>query len=143
MAGVLFGVAWMVAQALMPFAIGRAIQTGIVEHDNHALAVWTLVLLGLGATQAVAGVMRHRCAVSNWLQASFRLAQVVAHHASRAGPAIRNKLSTGEVVATVTNDAMRAGGASTSPPGWPARSRRTSSSRSSCCRHPSSSGSSS
>jgi ABC-type multidrug transport system fused ATPase/permease subunit len=110
-AGVLFGVGWMVAQALMPFAIGRAIQNGIVEHDNHALAVWTLILLGLGATQAVAGVMRHRCAVSNWLQASFRLAQVVAHHAARAGPAIRNRLSTGEVVATVTNDAMRAGGA--------------------------------
>ncbi|MEK6275332.1 MAG: ABC transporter ATP-binding protein [Actinomycetota bacterium] len=110
-AGVLFGIGWMVAQALMPFAIGRAIQNGIVSHDNHALAVWTLVLLALGATQAVAGVMRHRCAVSNWLQASFRLAQVVAHHAARAGPAIRNKLSTGEVVATVTNDAMRAGGA--------------------------------
>jgi ABC-type multidrug transport system fused ATPase/permease subunit len=110
-AGVLFGVAWMVAQALMPFAIGRAIQDGIVDHDNHALALWTLVLLGLGGTQAFAGVMRHRCAVSNWLQASFRLAQVVAHHAARAGPAIRNKLSTGEVVATVTNDAMRAGGA--------------------------------
>ena len=110
-AGVLFGIGWMVAQALMPFAIGRAIQDGIVNHDNHALALWTLVLLGLGATQAVAGVMRHRCAVSNWLQASFRLAQVVAHHAARAGPAIRNKLSTGEVVATVTNDAMRAGGA--------------------------------
>ena len=110
-AGVLFGIGWMVAQALMPFAIGRAIQNGIVDHDNHALALWTLVLLGLGATQAVAGVMRHRCAVSNWLQASFRLAQVVAHHAARAGPAVRNKLSTGEVVATVTNDAMRAGGA--------------------------------
>jgi ABC-type multidrug transport system fused ATPase/permease subunit len=110
-AGVLFGVTWMVAQALMPFAIGRAIKEGIIDHDNRALALWTLVLLGLGATQAVAGVMRHRCAVSNWLQASFRLAQVVAHHAARAGPAIRNKLSTGEVVATVTNDAMRAGGA--------------------------------
>jgi ABC-type multidrug transport system fused ATPase/permease subunit len=110
-AGVLFGIAWMVAQALMPFAIGRAIQDGIVNHDTPALALWTVVLLGLGATQAVAGVMRHRCAVSNWLQASFRLAQVVAHHAARAGPAIRNQLSTGEVVATVSNDAMRAGGA--------------------------------
>jgi ABC-type multidrug transport system fused ATPase/permease subunit len=110
-AGVLFGIAWMVAQALMPFAIGRAIQDGIVNHDNYALVLWTVFLLGLGATQAVAGVMRHRCAVSNWLQASFRLAQVVAHHAARAGPAIRNQLSTGEVVATVSNDAMRAGGA--------------------------------
>jgi len=111
LAGVGFGVLWMVAQAFMPFAIGRAIQHGIVDHDNRSLAVWTLTLLGLGATQAFAGVMRHRFAVFNWLQASFRMAQVVAHHAARTGPAVRARLSTGEVVATVSNDAMRAGGA--------------------------------
>ena len=111
LAGIFFGVAWMVAQALMPFAIGRAIEDGIVEHDNAALTRWTLILLGLGAAQAFAGVMRHRFAVWNWLQASFRLAQVVSHHAARSGPAVRARLSTGEVVATVTNDCMRAGGA--------------------------------
>ena len=110
-AGIFFGIVWMVAQALMPYTIGRAIQVGIIEHDNRALALWTLVLLGLGATQAFAGIMRHRFAVFNWLQASFRMAQVVGHHASRAGPAVRGRLSTGEVVATVSNDAMRAGGA--------------------------------
>ena len=110
-AGVTFGVLWMVSQALMPAAIGRAIQDGIVADDNHALAKWALILLGLGATQAVAGVMRHRCAVSNWLQASFRMAQVVAHHTARTGPAIKKRHSTGEVVATISNDAMRAGGA--------------------------------
>jgi ABC-type multidrug transport system fused ATPase/permease subunit len=111
LAGVLFGVVWMGAQALIPFAIGAAIQRGIVEKSNSALAEWTLIVLALGATQAVAGVFRHRFAVFNWLQASFRMAQIVAHHAARAGPAVRGQLSTGEVVATVSNDAMRAGGA--------------------------------
>jgi ABC-type multidrug transport system fused ATPase/permease subunit len=110
-AGILFGILWMVSQALMPFTIGRAIEDGIVERDNSALALWTLVLLGPGAMTAVAGVMRHRMAVFNWLKASFRMAQVVAHHASRAAPAVRGRLSTGEVVATISNDAMRAGGA--------------------------------
>jgi ABC-type multidrug transport system fused ATPase/permease subunit len=109
--GVLFGVVWMTAQALMPFAIGRAIQTGIAGGDHRSLAVWTLVLLGLGVTQAFCGIMRHRFAVLNWLQAAFRLAQVTAHHAARTGPPIRERLSTGEVVATVSNDAIRAGGA--------------------------------
>jgi ABC-type multidrug transport system fused ATPase/permease subunit len=109
--GILFGILWMVSQALMPYTIGRAIEDGIVDSDNRALAQWTAVLLGLGAIQAFAGIMRHRMAVWNWLQASFRLAQVVAHHASRAGPAVRARLSTGEVVATVASDAMRAGGA--------------------------------
>jgi ABC-type multidrug transport system fused ATPase/permease subunit len=109
--GVLCGVIWMVAQALMPFAIGRAIEEGIVDRSNRALAAWTVILLGLGLTQAAAGIMRHRFAVFNWLQASFRLAQVVSHHSARSGPAVRGRLSTGEVVATVSNDAMRAGGA--------------------------------
>ena len=95
----------------MPFTIGRAIEDGIVEHDNRALALWALVLLGLGATQAGAGIMRHRYAVFNWLQASFRLAQVVSHHAARSGPAVRGKLSTGRGRRDVSNDAMRAGGA--------------------------------
>jgi ABC-type multidrug transport system fused ATPase/permease subunit len=124
LAGVFFGVLWMVSQALMPAAIGRAIQDGIVDDDSRALAIWALILLGLGATTAAAGVMRHRCAVSNWLQASFRMAQVVAHHAARTGHAIKKEHSTGEVVATV--------GRSTSPRGSPGRSSRTSSSRSSC-----------
>jgi ABC-type multidrug transport system fused ATPase/permease subunit len=110
-AGMFFGVLWMVAQALMPFTIGRAIEDGIVEHDNRALALWTALLLGLGVVVAIAGVMRHRFAVWNWLLASYRLAQVVSHHAARAGPAVRARLSTGEVVASVANDAMRAGGA--------------------------------
>ena len=91
----------------MPFAIGQAIEDGIVNSDNRALAAWALVLLGLGAVQAAAGIMRHRYAVFNWLQASFRMAQVVSHHSARSGPAVRGRLSTGEVVATVSNDAMR------------------------------------
>ncbi len=111
LAGVFFGVVWMVAQALMPFAIGQAIEAGIVNGNNRALGAWALGLLALGAVQAGAGIMRHRYAVFNWLQASFRMAQVVSHHSARSGPAVRGRLSTGEVVATVSNDAMRAGGA--------------------------------
>jgi len=110
-AGVLLGIAWMVAQALMPYAIGRAIQDGLVERDGGALGLWAGVLLALGLVQAIAGVLRHRVAVFNWLAASFRLAQVVAHHAARSGAAVRARLTTGEVVATISTDAMRAGGA--------------------------------
>ena len=106
-----FGILWMVAQALMPFTIGRGIQEGIVEDDGAALARWALLLLGLGLVVAFAGVMRHRFAVQNWLRASFLLVQVVAHHVARTGPAVRARVSTGEVVATVSNDALRAGGA--------------------------------
>ncbi len=110
-AGIVLGIVWMVAQAMMPFALGRAVDRGLSDDDTHALWLWAGVLLGLGVLQAVAGVLRHRFAVLNWLQASYRMIQVVSHHAVRAGPAVRAKLTTGEVVATVSNDALRAGGA--------------------------------
>ena len=106
-----FGIVWMVAQALMPYAIGQAIQQGIVDGDNDALARFCVLLAVLGVVQAAAGVMRHRYAVQNWLQASFRLAQIVGHHVAHTGDAVRGELSTGEVVAVVSNDALRAGGA--------------------------------
>ena len=109
--GIVFGILWMVAQALMPYAIGRGIQEGVVEDDAAALARWALLLLGLGIIVGFAGVMRHRLAVQNWLRASFLLIQVVSHHVARCGPAVRARVSTGEVVATVSNDALRAGGA--------------------------------
>ncbi|MFN8224387.1 MAG: ABC transporter ATP-binding protein [Gaiellales bacterium] len=106
-----FGIVWMTTQALMPFTVGRGIDEGIVGGDHAALARWSLLLLGLGATQAVAGTLRHRYAVQNWLLASFRLVQIIGRHVARGGPAIRAAHSTGEVVATVSNDALRAGGA--------------------------------
>jgi ABC-type multidrug transport system fused ATPase/permease subunit len=109
--GIVFGITWMVAQALMPYTVGRGIQDGVVAGDASALMTWALLLLGLGIVQGAAGVLRHRYAVQNWLQASFLLAQVVGHHAARTGPAMRAEHTTGEVVATVSNDALRAGGA--------------------------------
>jgi ABC-type multidrug transport system fused ATPase/permease subunit len=109
--GIVFGITWMVAQALMPYTVGRGIQDGVVAGDASALMTWALLLLALGIVQGAAGVLRHRYAVQNWLQASFLLAQVVGHHAARTGPAMRAEHTTGEVVATVSNDALRAGGA--------------------------------
>jgi ABC-type multidrug transport system fused ATPase/permease subunit len=109
--GVLWGAVWMTAQALVPVAIGRGVDEGVVARDGSALLAWSGAVVGLAALQAGAGVLRHRVAVSNWLQASFRCAQLLGHHAARTGEALPRAVPTGEVVAAVTNDAMRLGGA--------------------------------
>ena len=109
--GMGFGIVWMLAQAGLPWVLGRAIDEGLATGDSSTLLAWAGALLGLGVVQAVAGTLRHRVAVSNWLQSAFRMMQLVAHHAALTGPAIRSRLTTGEVVATVSNDALRAGGA--------------------------------
>lgn len=109
--GTVYGVVWMVAQALVPAAIGRGLDEGVAAHDLRAALRWSLVILALALIQAVTGVLRHRVAVDNWLRASFRSMQWLGRHCARVGVAVRAKLPTGEVVSAATNDALYIGGA--------------------------------
>jgi ABC-type multidrug transport system fused ATPase/permease subunit len=108
--GGVFGVIWMVSQALFPAAVGQAIDLGIIADDMRALLFWGGVLVALGAVSALAGVMRHRFAVENWLRASFRCIQLIGYKAADTGEALPRRMPTGEVVATVASDSMRLGG---------------------------------
>jgi ABC-type multidrug transport system fused ATPase/permease subunit len=109
--GMIYGVLWMGAQALVPAAIGRGLDEGVSAHDLSACLKWSGVVLGLAVIQAVAGILRHRIAVANWLYASFRSMQLLGRHSAEVGVAIRRKLPTGEVVSAATNDALMIGGA--------------------------------
>ena len=108
--GVFFGVIWMVSQALFPAAVGQAIDLGIIANNQAALLTWGGVLVALGAVSALAGAMRHRFAVENWLRASFRCMQLIGYKAADTGEALPRRMPTGEVVATVASDSMRLGG---------------------------------
>ncbi|MBB2985595.1 ABC transporter transmembrane domain-containing protein [Terracoccus luteus] len=107
---VLFGVVWLVSQALFPAVVGRAIDQGIIGGDLGRLALWCAVLVGLVLVSAASGAVRHRYAVTNWMQAAFRSAQLVGHHAADTGESLTRTVPTGDVVAVVSSDAMRIGG---------------------------------
>lgn len=106
--GTFFGVTWMLTQALIPWAIGHGID-GIVDDDLSTTLRWSAVVAGLGLTQALAGMMRHRAAVANWLHAAFRVIQLVGRHTARSGTAVPDTMPTGEVVATAGSDSMHIG----------------------------------
>jgi ABC-type multidrug transport system fused ATPase/permease subunit len=108
--GVITGVGWMTAIALIPAAIGHGVDEGIVARDTAGLLKWSLVIIALGALAATLGASRHFFAVFNWLYASYRGAQLADEGVHRAGPALTRTLPTGEVVAVFSNDIMRLGG---------------------------------
>ncbi|MBG6179788.1 ABC transporter ATP-binding protein [Arthrobacter sp. CAN_A1] len=108
-AGVLFGTVWMVAQAVMPYVLGRAIDEGVVGGNVDRLLLWVGVLIGLTILQAVAGTLEHRTAISGWLQAAFLSIRLIGYKITRTGDALPRKLSTGEVVSTAASDATRLG----------------------------------
>jgi ABC-type multidrug transport system fused ATPase/permease subunit len=105
------GILWMVSQAFMPAVVGKAIDAGIRARNLDALTVWALLLLGLGLVQAVAGVVRHRLAVFNWLSAAYRTVQLTIGQANRLGATLPKRLATGEVVSIGTADINHVGGA--------------------------------
>ncbi|GAB3199434.1 ABC transporter ATP-binding protein [Nocardioides hungaricus] len=107
--GMLFGIVWMGAQAVVPAVIGRAIDLGVAARDTGELLRWGLVLFGIGLVQAASGIMRHRFAVTNWLIAAYRTVQLVARQTTRLGGTLPRRVSTGEVVAIGTSDLSHLG----------------------------------
>ena len=107
--GMLFGIVWMSAQAVMPAVIGLAIDRGVAARDTRQLLLWSLVLLVIGLVQAGCGIMRHRFAVTNWLTTAYRVVQLVARQTVHLGGTLSRKVSTGEVVAIGTSDLSHLG----------------------------------
>ena len=108
--GMLTGMVWMVSIALIPAAVGKGVDDGIVPGDGGGLLRWALALLALGVVAASMAAARHFFAVHNWLYASYRGAQLTALGAERAGPALTRTMPSGEVVTVFANDVMRLGG---------------------------------
>jgi ABC-type multidrug transport system fused ATPase/permease subunit len=98
----------MGAQGLIPAALGAAIDA-VTRRNRAELYTWSAVVLGLGAIQAVAGVLRHRRAVTNFLTAAVRVQQLVARQASDLGSDLTRHVDAGEVASIGTTDVQRIG----------------------------------
>lgn len=107
----IFGIGWMVSQALLWAAVGAAIDHGISGHSESELFRWVGVVMALGIVQAICGALRHQLAVTNWMHAAYRTVQAIGNHISSAGTALTDEIPTGDIVNTVAADAMRIGGA--------------------------------
>ncbi len=102
--GMTFGMLWMGAQAFVPAILGKAIDEGIAGGDVERLLEWTALLFAVGVVQALAGIMRHRFAVSNWLSGAYRTVQVVTRKSADLGATLPKNLATGEVVSIGAGD---------------------------------------
>lgn len=107
--GVVFGVIWMLCQAVWPYLLGRAIDDGVAAQSS-SVWVWCTALLVVAVVQALSGMMRHRMAVKNWVRAALRVGRLIGHHSAQTGPAITATTASGEIVATVSSDALSLGG---------------------------------
>ncbi len=108
--GIAWGCAWMIAQALVPAVIGSAIDA-LARHRTGAFTQDCAAVLALGVITALTGVLRHRMVVLNFLDAAFRIIQLVTEHTARLGNTLARLLTTGEVVSVGTSDVSAIGNA--------------------------------
>jgi ABC-type multidrug transport system fused ATPase/permease subunit len=104
--GAFFGALWMGTQGVIPAALGQSVDA-ITQRNGSALILWAIVVLALGVLQAAAGVMRHRRAVSNFLEACVRVQQLVIRAAIRLGAGLPRQIGAGEVASLGTTDMVR------------------------------------
>ncbi|MGW4369384.1 ABC transporter ATP-binding protein [Nocardia takedensis] len=109
--GSLFATACMAAQALTPYAIGRAIDEGVTAGDRSRIAAWAAVLFGLAVTQVVAGVFRHHYGTSVRFTAAYRTVEELTRRIAVLGSALSRRTSSGEVVSVGVTDINSVGNA--------------------------------
>ncbi|WP_285661726.1 ABC transporter ATP-binding protein [Actinorhabdospora filicis] len=103
-AGMAFGIVWMVCMAVSPALLGKAIDEGVATKDWSRLLPWCGAMLVLAAVGATAGIMRHRTVVLISNHGATRVIQVVTRAAVRVGAALPKQVSTGEVVSVGASD---------------------------------------
>jgi ABC-type multidrug transport system fused ATPase/permease subunit len=105
------GIVAMMAQAVTPAVIGLAIDRGVAAKDTQQLVLLCALMFGIGVIGSVAGIVRHRFNVANWLGAAYRVVQLVTRQAVDLGATLPKRVATGEVVAIGNNDLSHLGNA--------------------------------
>ena len=102
--GFFWGITWMLSLALMPAVIGHAIDRGLLQRSTSGLLLWSGGVILLAGVTALAGGMRHRSAITNWLSSAYVTVQVTSRHAVRVGADLPRLIASGEVLAIGTTD---------------------------------------
>ncbi|RKT84687.1 ABC-type multidrug transport system, ATPase and permease component [Saccharopolyspora antimicrobica] len=103
------GSLWMLPTALMPLAIGAAIDDGIRLHEIGTLLGWALVVLGLGLVQMIAAGALQWTTHTLWLHGAAGSQRLVLAHVTRLGGVLTRKVRAGEVVTIGASDIYRVG----------------------------------
>ncbi|WP_284581994.1 ABC transporter ATP-binding protein [Streptomyces sp. 2P-4] len=105
------GALWMVPLALIPLVIGRAIDEAGQDAGRSGLYLWSLLALGLGVLQALAGAGLIQAAVGAEAHALSVTHRVLMRQVVRLGATLRSKARSGDVAASAAADVESIGNA--------------------------------
>ncbi|MFG1640234.1 ABC transporter ATP-binding protein [Amycolatopsis sp. NPDC049252] len=104
------GVVWALPGALLPLVIGQGIGA-ITAHDGAGVWRWALAAAALGVVQTLSGTWLHFVDYALWMHGAGATQRAVSAHTTRVGAGLREKTTTGNLVAITTTDVNHIGNA--------------------------------
>lgn len=95
---------WMVPTAIMPWLLGRTIDTGIATGDLQTTLVWSGIYLLAVLVSIIGGIALHGAAVAQWLNVMFRSMMLVNRKSAELGHNLPRRAPTGEVLSVAMGD---------------------------------------
>jgi len=102
--GSLSGLIWFLPPALAPYAVGRAIDRGILAGDVTATILWCVALfvaIGIGTTM---GILWHTLVVRTWVVTLYGTMELVVAKVAELGHVLPRRTPTGEVLSVSSGD---------------------------------------
>ena len=99
------------ASALVPLALGHALDAGLEHGLTSRLMPWALTLLGLAAFNGFTNWLREASELGAWAAGTIPSSRATAHRTGTNGRAVTREMAGGDVVATVTSDSDYIGAA--------------------------------
>lgn len=102
--GSLCGLIWFLPPALSPYAVGRAIDRGILAGDVGATIAWCVALfvaIGIGTAM---GILWHTFVVRTWLVTLYGTMELVVAKVTELGHVLPRRTPTGEVLSVSSGD---------------------------------------
>ncbi|MCH7230867.1 ABC transporter ATP-binding protein/permease [Glycomyces sp. L485] len=107
--GALFFVGAAAASIAQPWLIGKLVDDAIVPRQAGSFALWIGVMLVLAAVHPALWISGYRQFYLADATARTGFVVTMAEHLNDAGPGVRGKVSTGEMINLTTDDAFHAG----------------------------------
>jgi ABC-type bacteriocin/lantibiotic exporter with double-glycine peptidase domain len=103
------GVLGMVPLAILPLAVGAAIDAVLTVGFGSRLGIWVAMVLALGTVQALAVGAAERAAAELWIRPMVEVQRAVLRHSTWVGATLPRRIRTGDVVAVSSTDVQNIG----------------------------------
>jgi len=107
--GLVVALVWMVPQALGPWLVGKAIDSGIAAGDPGGATRWVVVLAVVTLVGGTSGVVYHTLIVRQWLVALYGTTLLVTRKTLQLGHVSSRRTLTGEVLSVSGSDSDQFG----------------------------------